>query len=65
MTSRYHGNKFLDHDNGEFKQAQRRRSRQREQLKSNKFILAKQKICTWITFFTYIVAVARMRHETS
>ena len=41
--------KFLDHNNREFKQRQRRR--QREQLKSNKFILAKQQLCTCITLY--------------
>ena len=40
---------FLDHNNREFKQ--RRRRRQREQLKSNKFILAKQQLCTCIAYF--------------
>ena len=41
--------KFLDHNNREFEQ--RRRRRQREQLKSNKFILAKQQLCTCITLY--------------
>ena len=35
----------------ELKQRRRRRQRQREQEKSNKFILAKQQLCTCITLF--------------
>ena len=56
--------KFLDLNNWEFKQ--RRRRRQREQLKRNKFRLAKQQLCTCITLFVHFLAVvARLRHETS
>ena len=46
--------KFLDHNNKEFKQ--RRRRRQREQLKSNKFILAKQQLYTASRFFVHFLA---------
>ena len=54
--------KFLDLNNTEFKQ--RRRRQQREQLKSNKFILAKQQLCTRITLFVHFsAAVERLRHE--
>ena len=41
--------KFLDHNNRELKRRQRRR--QRERQKSNKFMLAKQQLCTSITPF--------------
>ena len=41
--------KFLDLNNREFKQ--RRRRRQRKRQKSNRFILAKQQLCTCITLF--------------
>ena len=41
--------KFLDHNNSQFKRRWRRW--QREQLNSNKFILAKQQLCTWVDLF--------------
>ena len=40
---------FLDHNSGELKPQRRRR--QRERQKSNRFILAKQQLCTCITLF--------------
>ena len=40
VTSRYHGSKFLDHNNRELKH--RRRRRQQERQKSNRFISTKQ-----------------------
>ena len=57
--------KFLDHNNRELKQGRRRR--QRERQKRNMFILAKQQLCTYITFFLvhFSAVVARQRHEKS
>ena len=49
VTSRYHGSKFLDHNNWELRQ--RRRRRQRELEKSNRFISEKQQLCTCIRLF--------------
>ena len=56
--------KFLDHNNRELKQ--RRRRRQRELEKSNRFTSAKQQLCTCVTLFVRSLAViARLRRETS
>jgi len=52
--------KFLDLNNRELKQ----RGWQREQLKSNKFISAKQQLCMRITLFVHFsAAMERLRHE--
>ena len=47
--------KFLDHNNMELQQQRRRR--QRERFKRNRYILAKQKLCTCITLFCTFFAV--------
>ena len=50
VTSRYHGSNISGSlNNGELKRQRRRR--QRERQKSNRFILAKQQLCTCITLF--------------
>ena len=46
--------KILDHNNGELKQGRRRQ--QRERRKTNRFILAKQQLCTCITLFCTILS---------
>ena len=47
--------KFLDHNNMELQQQRRRR--QRERFKRNRYILAKQQLCTCITLFCSFFAV--------
>ena len=45
---------------------QRRRRRQRERQKRDRFTLAKQQLCTCITFFVHFSAVtARLRRENA
>ena len=58
------GREFMARNGKELKQ--RRRRRQRERQKSNRFRLAKQQLCTCITFFVHFFAVvARLQRESA
>ena len=65
------GPKFLWHDQDIVEDIigrQRQRQRQRERQKSNRFILAKQQLCTCITLFCtflYFAVVARLQRESA